>query len=180
MLESSEDIEDLKSDIAEMEHMLDGYIAFAEGLGTETTEETNLGDLLEEIQIDAKRKGLDVSVHGATDLAFPLRRMSIKRCINNLVNNACTYGTHAVITAWRKPNNWVEITIDDDGHGIPEARREEAFRPFHRLDVGRNLESSGSGLGLAIARDIVRSHGGDLKLQSSPLGGLRALISIPV
>lgn len=180
MLGASEEIEDLKADISEMEHMLDEYIAFAEGLGTEKTEVTNLGELLEEIQIDAKRKDQKVEVHGATDLAFPLRRMSIKRCINNLINNACTYGSHAVVTAWRKPNNWVEITVDDDGPGIPEAKREEAFRPFHRLDVGRNLDSGGSGLGLAIARDIVRSHGGEIKLQNSPLGGLRALISFPV
>jgi len=70
--------------------------------------------------------------------------------------------------------------IEDDGPGIPEARREEAFRPFHRLDEGRNLQKGGSGLGLAIARDIARAHGGDIILSESPLGGLKATVRLPV
>jgi two-component system osmolarity sensor histidine kinase EnvZ len=73
-----------------------------------------------------------------------------------------------------------EITVEDDGPGIPENRREEAFRPFHRLDEGRNLQTGGSGLGLAIARDIARAHGGDILLGQSALGGLKATIRLPV
>jgi two-component system osmolarity sensor histidine kinase EnvZ len=74
----------------------------------------------------------------------------------------------------------VELTVDDDGPGIPELRREEAFRPFHRLDEGRNLQTGGVGLGLAIARDIARGHGGDVRLETSPLGGLRAVLRLPI
>ena len=74
----------------------------------------------------------------------------------------------------------VEIAVEDNGPGIPEARREEAFRPFHRLDEGRNLQSGGSGLGLAIARDIARAHGGDILLDKSAMGGLKATIRLPV
>ena len=74
----------------------------------------------------------------------------------------------------------VEIVVEDDGPGIPENRREEAFRPFHRLDEGRNLQSGGSGLGLAIARDIARAHGGDIVLDKSAMGGLKAVIRLPV
>jgi two-component system osmolarity sensor histidine kinase EnvZ len=74
----------------------------------------------------------------------------------------------------------VEIAVEDNGPGIPQARREEAFRPFHRLDEGRNLQSGGSGLGLAIARDIARAHGGDIVLGDSALGGLKATIRLPV
>ncbi len=73
-----------------------------------------------------------------------------------------------------------EIAVEDDGPGIPENRREEAFRPFHRLDEGRNLQAGGSGLGLAIARDIARAHGGDIILDQSALGGLKATIRLPV
>ena len=83
---------------------------------------------------------------------------------------------------WRcsAPDARVEIAVDDDGPGIPEDRREEAFRPFHRLDEGRNLQTGGVGLGLAIARDIARAHGGDVRLETSPLGGLRAVIRLPI
>ena len=80
----------------------------------------------------------------------------------------------------KRNGRMVEIIVDDDGPGIPESRREEAFRPFHRLDEGRNLQTGGSGLGLAIARDIARAHGGDLMLGESPQGGLRAVIRLPV
>jgi len=74
----------------------------------------------------------------------------------------------------------MEVVVEDDGPGIPEARREEAFRPFHRLDEGRNLQSGGSGLGLAIARDITRAHGGDILLDQSAMGGLKATVRLPV
>jgi len=72
------------------------------------------------------------------------------------------------------------ILVEDDGPGIPEDRREEAFRPFHRLDQGRNLQKGGSGLGLAIARDIARAHGGDITLDQSAMGGLKAIIRLPI
>jgi two-component system osmolarity sensor histidine kinase EnvZ len=96
-----------------------------------------------------------------------------------LIDNALKHGRHVDVSLQRNGQT-VEILVDDDGPGIPEARREEAFRPFHRLDEGRNLQSGGSGLGLAIARDIARAHGGDLTLSDSALGGLRAAIRLPV
>ena len=165
--------------IAEMEQMLDAYLAFARGLEDEPSKVTNLSDLCTEVADDAKRKGGDLKVNCPTDLELPLRRASFKRCLTNLVNNAESYGSVVSLSAWRQPNKWIEIAIDDDGPGIPDDQREEAFRPFHRLDEARNLEKGGSGLGLAIARDIARSHGGDIILDTSPLGGVRALVSLP-
>jgi len=89
------------------------------------------------------------------------------------------HGTRVEITASEEPN-MMEIAVDDDGPGIPPDRREEAFRPFHRLDSGRSLATGGAGLGLAIARDIARGHGGDITLESSEKGGLRAVLRLPI
>lgn len=179
MLGDNEDIEDMKKDVSEMERMLEGYLAFARGQTSEESAETSLIDLANEIADDAARKGLKVEVRAPSDISLDLRRSALKRALTNLVDNATRYGTKVSISLWRRPNNWVEIAVDDNGPGIPKARYEEAFQPFHRLDESRNLEHGGAGLGLAIARDIVRSHGGEIEFQKSPLGGLRALVSLP-
>ena len=95
------------------------------------------------------------------------------------MDNALKAWPHVAVTLTRD-ERLVEIAVEDDGPGIPEDRREEAFRPFHRLDQGRNLQTGGSGLGLAIARDIARAHGGDIILDESAMGGLKATIRLPV
>ncbi|HWC62314.1 MAG TPA: ATP-binding protein, partial [Rhizomicrobium sp.] len=104
---------------------------------------------------------------------------ALRRCLTNLVDNALKHG-RKVRVGIGHDERFAEITVEDDGPGIPEARREEAFRPFHRLDEGRNLQAGGSGLGLSIARDIARAHGGDIFLERSVLGGLKATIRLPV
>jgi two-component system osmolarity sensor histidine kinase EnvZ len=103
----------------------------------------------------------------------------MRRVLANLIENAFKHGTQVVVSL-TQDEHLVEIAIEDNGPGIPESRREEAFRPFHRLDEGRNLQSGGSGLGLAIARDIARAHGGDIVLSESPLGGLKATVRLPM
>ena len=104
---------------------------------------------------------------------------AVRRCIANLVNNAVRHGRHVALAAWRK-GNMIEITVDDDGPGIPAEERETVFRPFHRLDASRNVETGGVGLGLTIAREVVHGHGGEIFLEDSPMGGLRARIRLPV
>jgi two-component system osmolarity sensor histidine kinase EnvZ len=104
---------------------------------------------------------------------------ALRRCLSNLIDNALKHGRKAAVTLVQEAR-LAEIIIEDDGPGIPEARHEEAFRPFHRLDEGRNLQIGGSGLGLAIARDIARAHGGDIVLAKSEMGGLKATIRLPV
>ena len=104
---------------------------------------------------------------------------ALRRCLSNLIDNAFKHGRMVRVTLARD-DRLAEIMVEDDGPGIPETRHEEAFRPFHRLDEGRNLQVGGSGLGLAIARDIARAHGGDIVLGKSELGGLKATIRLPV
>lgn len=174
-----ETVGELKSDVAEMERMLEEYLAFARGEGGEQAVDTNLATLLSEIVEDARRKGassIDLTAGG--DLVMPVKRNALKRCLTNLVDNAVKYGSHVALSAQRLEDE-IEIAVEDDGPGIPPERRLEAFKPFRRLDEGRNLERGGVGLGLAIALDIARGHGGDVTLDDSRLGGLKAIVTLP-
>ncbi len=108
-----------------------------------------------------------------------VRPNAFKRCLANLVSNAARFAKTIEITGHRDHRD-LTITVDDDGSGIPPHLREDVFKPFLRLDDARNQDEGGSGLGLAIARDIARSHGGDIMLGDSPLGGLRATVRVPV
>ena len=179
LLDSSADSELLQKDVDEMGQMLEGYLAFARGDATEASVETDIGALLQDLCVDAQRHGADVSLETKGDLAIRVRPIAMKRCVGNLVANAQRYADHVSIVAKRE-SRFVSIVVDDDGVGIPTAHREDVFRPFYRLDEARNQDESGAGLGLAIARDIARSHGGDITLSDSPLGGLQAAIRIPV
>jgi two-component system osmolarity sensor histidine kinase EnvZ len=177
------DAKAMKADIAEMEHMLDEYLDFARGETGEDVQPSNITDIVEDAaNAAAKARGagddrLTVNIESGAVLA--IRRAAMRRCVTNLIDNALKYGKHVDVTL-KHGARFAEIVVDDDGPGIPEHRREEAFRPFHRLDEGRNLQKGGSGLGLAIARDIARSHGGDLLLGESPKRGLRATIRLPI
>jgi two-component system osmolarity sensor histidine kinase EnvZ len=182
MMEDNSDTAALRGDIVDMERMLDEYLQFARGEGGEQAEMVDLGGLLRETaQATARaRKGEDrIAIDTPDDVTVAIRPSAMNRCIANLIDNALKHSKH-VQTKLQRAGKFAEIVVDDDGPGIPEARREEAFRPFHRLDEGRNLQKGGVGLGLAIARDIARAHGGDLTLDKSPLGGLRATIRLPV
>ena len=169
----------LKADIAEMEHMLDGYLAFARGEGTEKPIATDLTALLEEAAAQARRKGGIVDLHTEGRLTVPLRPHAFKRCLTNLMDNAMRFADHVSVRAGKR-DDAIEITVDDDGPGIPDDQREEVFRPFYRIEGSRNPGTGGVGLGLTIARDVVRGHGGDITLSQSPNGGLRARVRVPL
>ena len=185
MMGASDDIKALTNDVEEMERMLDEYLAFARGQAGEGASEIDIGQLLRDVAASAQRKAdakapskaVDVKVSG--DLVMEVRPNALRRCVMNLVENALRHGTHAQVSA-SQHDDMVEIAVDDDGPGIPAEQREEVFRPFHRLDTGRTLSSGGVGLGLAIARDIARGHGGEITLADSKLGGLRAVVRLPV
>ncbi len=178
MMAGASGIEDLKSDITEMELMIDGYLAFARGEGDEIAEPVEISAFVEAVVADWKRNGIAIDCHVEGKFELPIKREALRRCLNNLIANACRYGEH-VWALTGKRQGMIEITIDDDGPGIPEADRGDVFRPFHRLDQSRNSKTGGTGLGLAIAEDIVRAHGGDISLTDSPRGGLRAKLRIP-
>lgn len=179
MLPDGDEVEALRADIREMQYMLDEYLAFAGGLAGEIENQADIGELIEEVAADYARQGKSVSVHLSQNLCLPLRRGAIKRCIVNLTDNAHTHGSRVEISAARAGSH-MEITVDDDGPGLPAEKYEDAFLPFQRFDDSRNPDRAGVGLGLAIARDIARSHGGDIVLGKSPAGGLRATIRLPV
>jgi two-component system osmolarity sensor histidine kinase EnvZ len=179
LLPDSPETQELGTDVADMERMIEGYLAFARGEGDEDTAPTDLSDILEDVAAGARRDNADVSVSWTGDMNVELRPIAIKRCVTNLVSNALRHGRRSEIHATRGKTS-VEITVDDDGPGIPEEQHEDVFRPFVRLDESRNIDTGGSGLGLTIARDIARSHGGDVTLGKSPLGGLRVVVRLPV
>jgi two-component system osmolarity sensor histidine kinase EnvZ len=171
--------DDLRRDVDEMNDMLEAYLAFARGDAGEQARPTDLKPILDALKSDAERAGHRTRVLISGDPTAIVRPAAFKRLLANLVSNAARYGDRIEINA-QHDARWLQITIDDDGPGIPQDKRDVAFRPFHRLDEARNLDDhGGSGLGLAIARDIARSHGGDVTLAQSPLGGLRATVRVP-
>lgn len=178
MMGDAPEIEELKTDVRDMEHMLEDYLAFARGEEGETAQITDLAHLLSEVRLDAERHGNRVALEMGPGVKLPIRRATFKRCLTNLVDNATKYASTVRLTL-NATDSVVTIRVDDDGEGIPQDQLEEVFRPFHRLDTARNLNTAGTGLGLAIARDIARSHGGEISLSQSPLGGLRAEITLP-
>ncbi|CAN7396152.1 MULTISPECIES: ATP-binding protein [Ensifer] len=172
------DLESLNQDVDDMQNMLEGYLAFARGEAEEDVGQLKLSDLMTRLAAEAELHGktLTTSVEGEDQVR--VRPNAFTRLIANLASNAYRYANRVNIEA-RHSAKWVTITVDDDGPGIPERSREDVFKPFFRLDEARNLDSSGTGLGLAIARDIARSHGGNVTLGDSPLGGLRATVRLP-
>jgi two-component system osmolarity sensor histidine kinase EnvZ len=179
LAEPSSRVEAIKRDLAEMEHMIDEYLAFARGEGGETLETVALRGLIEEVSIGAERAGAEVAVDADASLLANVRPNAFKRALANLVMNAAAHGEHVAVAARTRPAGGVEIVVDDDGPGIPPERYEEAFKPFNRLDESRNQNEKGVGLGLAIARDVARGLGGDVTLERSPMGGLRAVVRLP-
>ncbi|MFW6299427.1 MAG: ATP-binding protein, partial [Oceanicaulis sp.] len=179
LMPESEEREAARRDIAEMEAALEEYLAFARGQSGEEPARVDLVLLCETLADDAAREGVDLQIDLEDGLAVHGRVGALKRALANLVQNAAAHAETVTLTA-RREGERAQICIDDDGPGIPAEAREEAFRPFNRLDESRNANHTGVGLGLAIARDTVRAHGGELHLEESPLGGLRARVSLPV
>ncbi len=167
------DAADMTADLEEMERMIEGYLAFARGESTEQARLVDLSVLLDEVCAGARRAGARVSLDTPAGLSLALRPDAVRRAVTNLVDNARRHGRHVALAALPQERG-VLVTVDDDGPGVPRARREDVFRAFQSGTGG------GTGLGLTIARDIVRAHGGDIVLEDSPLGGLRACIRLPV
>jgi two-component system osmolarity sensor histidine kinase EnvZ len=172
-------VEAMKADLGEMEHMINDYLAFARGEGGEGLETVSLVDLIDEVREGAARAGSQVGVDAEPDVWAEVRPGALKRALTNLVSNAVGHGARVEITARSRLAGGVEIHVDDDGPGIPPDRYDDAFAPFSRLDRSRGPNTTGVGLGLAIARDVARGHGGDVTLAVSPLGGLRATVTLP-
>lgn len=177
--DSNPSVAGLKTDVSDMERMVDSYLAFVRGEGEETPEPVDLSRLISDLASIRRREGHAVEVDTDGDLTVSLRPQAAKRCFDNLIANAIRHGTKVEIHAARRGRS-LEVTIDDNGPGIPPHAREDVFKPFYRLDLSRNVATGGVGLGLTIARDFVRGHGGEITLSDSPLNGLRVRIRLPV
>ena len=169
----------MNSDLAEMEHMIDEYLAFARGEGGEDVDTVRVIDIIDDVRDGAARSGVALVVDAAPDVVAHVRPGALRRALTNLVSNAVGHAGHVVISASNTWSGGVEIHVDDDGLGIAPDRYDDAFAPFSRLDAARSPNTKGVGLGLAIARDVARGHGGDVTLSVSPLGGLRATVTLP-
>jgi two-component system osmolarity sensor histidine kinase EnvZ len=180
MLPDNPDNKEFIEDISEMEKMLDGYLAFVSGEGSEKNSFVDMNELI--LSIINKFRNTKAMIRYSTNdqvSAIQGREQALKRAITNIISNAFNYGK-TIAVALESNNSKLEITVDDDGPGIPADKREDVFKAFYRIDESRNKETGGVGLGLSIARDIITSHGGKIELSDSELGGLRVLISIPL
>ena len=175
----AEGVEDLLSDIDEMEQMLEGYLSFARGEGKEPSQVREVSELLTGIVEKLRRNGHEIDLHIEQTQQISLRPHDFERAITNILTNAHRYAKQAFVNMGVR-DNFLDITIDDDGPGIPENKRKDVFKAFYRLDDSRNTKTGGVGLGLTITRDIVLAHGGEITLEESPMKGLRVHLRFPL
>ncbi len=168
-----EDIADMTADVAEMDRMIAGYLSFARGEGTEQAQPVDLSAMLGDVAASARRAGATIALDTPDALEVKLRPDALRRAVTNLVDNARRHA-HSIALSALPQDRSVDVVVDDDGPGIAPDRRESVFRAFESGGGG------GTGLGMTIARDIVRAHGGDIMLEQSPMGGLRARIRLPL
>ncbi|MEO0549423.1 MAG: ATP-binding protein [Pseudomonadota bacterium] len=174
IMEPSDEIAGARADLDDMASMLDEYLAFASGEEGEQPEEVRLDHIAKTVseRIDS------AFVVEAPSITVTARPMALTRTLSNLISNGVGYGDRCEVRLVKGPH-MAEILIDDNGPGIPETERENAFRPFHRLNEARTQNVPGTGLGLTLARDFARAHGGDIRLEDSDIGGLRVRLRLP-
>ncbi|MEE3165264.1 MAG: ATP-binding protein [Pseudomonadota bacterium] len=180
MLPNDSNNNELLNDVNEMQKMLETYLDFAQGVTSEDISKVQLKGIIEEI-INIKKDDIEKIIfhnNASDEFLFECKLIAMKRCISNLINNACAYGNKVVVTL-NKSEKIIRILVEDDGPGIKEKDYEQATKPFQRLDLARNQNISGSGLGLSISQDIANNHGGQMKLSKSHLGGLKVSLEFP-
>ncbi len=180
MLDKSEAVKGLEDDVSEMQRMVDGYINFVKGEGKEQPITTNLNNFLAEIVQKYDRMGKNIDFAPNSLVAdCEIRQNAVSRAITNIIDNAIRYADK-VSVALEKTENSVAIIVDDNGLGIPDNEKNKIFRAFYRVDKSRNSQTGGVGLGLTIARDIAITHGGDIEVSDSPIGGARFIFRIAI
>ena len=170
---------ELEHDINEMTAMLNSYVSFVKGEAEEKIEETNINDLIEIICKSNSTDNFTIKYNFKKNVKTLCRPVQIKRALQNIFDNAKRYADKIEIELGTK-NNELYIAISDNGPGIPEKNYEDVFKPFFTLDPSRNKLKGESGLGLTITRDIIRSHGGEIKLLKSKMSGLKILLYLPL
>ena len=180
MLGDKEGVSELRKDVREMQKMVESYLAFASGEGSEEVDTLSLVELLNSAAEPYQRRNSDVRLGQIPDRSIMVKPQAMIRVMRNLIDNALRYGTHCKISVKLRRKKCL-IMVDDNGPGIPQEKRESVFRAFTRLDESRNSETGGAGLGLTIVRDMVHSHGGEVSLKDVPdHSGLRVIITLPL
>ncbi len=184
LMDEGPDSEALKSNLSEMERMIEGYLTFAKGEGGEPSRPHDITEMLNDMSNTWRSGGIMIDCHVEGALVMEAKPQALRRCIDNLLSNANRYADTIWLSAGIRgagiQGNVLEIVVDDDGPGIPEEERENVFRPFYRVDESRNAKTGGTGLGLSLSRDVARAHGGEIYLEDSPYGGLRARVRLPL
>jgi len=170
---------ELEYDIKEMTAMLNSYVSFVRGETPETIENIQLNNLIKNICQNLDREKYEITETYSRKIDTSGRPLQIKRAIQNILDNARRYASKIQIDVSAN-NDECFISISDNGPGIPEKNYEDVFKPFFTLDPARNKMKGESGLGMTISRDIIRSHGGDIKLSPSSIGGLKTVINLPI
>ncbi len=170
---------ELENDINEMTAMLDSYVSFVRGEAPEPIDQIKINEFIEDICKNIKIKDQKITTNINSFVETSVRPLQLKRSIINVIENSLRYAKEIHVDVSNNNENCF-IEISDDGDGIPEKNYEDVFKPFFTLDPSRNKLKGESGLGLTITRDIVRSHGGDIKLSKSDLGGLKTIINLPL
>ncbi|MDC0432570.1 ATP-binding protein, partial [Hyphomicrobiales bacterium] len=172
---------ELLKDVNEMQYMLETYLDFSQTASSEEDTEVDLKELINSIISTSKEKSKIISLKPTNlkNIKYICKKITLKRCIINLINNAKAFGDEILISL-DKSNKEITITVEDNGPGIPKKDYEKALKPFQRLDSSRNQNIAGSGLGLSISQEIMNSIGGNIKLSKSKLGGLKVIIALPL
>ena len=167
----------LSRDVDEMEKMLNEYLQFSKSTFKEKNEEFNISELIS--STIKKYEKNNILIDQEEGNIFMGRKNLIQRSLNNLIDNALRFAKNIKIKQYKIKKNLL-IIIDDDGPGIPTSEYENVFKPFYKIDKSRGQSKSSVGLGLSISSDIIRSHGGNIELMKSEMGGLKIKISLPV
>lgn len=179
MLGSDPKLEPMKQDVSDMQHMLEDYMNFVRGDGGEIASPVNVPEVVQSVARSLDRSLKRIEIRQVPNISLPLKSSAFRRLLANVFGNALRYGKRVQVSGdIRDDRLW--LYIDDDGPGIPPEKRDDVFRPFVRLDTARNIDATGTGLGLTIALDIAQAHGGEIVLEQSPMGGLRAAVKVPV
>lgn len=180
MMGDNADAKALKSDVLDMERMINAYLQFAQGEGNEEMERVDVVEMLNRLSKNFARQDFIVEVSSKNEKSdIFLRPVAVERCFTNILSNAQKYAKNAWVSVAANDEN-IEIVVDDDGKGIAPELYDDVFKPFFREEKSRNSKTGGVGLGLPIAQDIILAHGGEISLDKSPKGGLRVIINLPV
>ena len=174
------ELNQMLNDVKDMEIMINSYLDFARGDMKEISKIVLLNKFIIQITGPYLNQDQKIIIKNIPNIKIALKINALKRCFQNLLDNAFKYGSQAIINAYVN-NDELYIEIHDNGPGIPLDKYEEVFRPFFRLEESRNSETGGVGLGLAITRDIISNHGGQIFLEPSDLlPGLKVVITLPL